>query len=186
MIDEQKLVRRAQLDRAHFGRIYDLYIDRIYRYTLRILQDDAAAQDATAITFEKALRNIGRYKPKDGIGFSAWIYAIARNEAHNQRRKQRWLTPINRLVGRRSEFNVEAVVQDAERYQQLYAILNQLRPIDRDLIVLRKLEGFSAEEVATILNISKRNVYVRLSRAMDRLRVLLEAAASTEVEPHVS
>lgn len=185
-MDEKEWVRQAQQDASAFGRIYDHYIDRIFRYVYRDVQDEAVAQDITATTFEKALQGIARFQWRDAP-FSAWLYAIARNEIHKQRRRQKWLVPLRWFTNKRSAFDVEHVISLSEQQRQLYVMLDRLSPRDRDVIVLRKLEGFSAEEVATILNCPKDDVYVRLSRAMKRLRQQLQTDATLmEVKLNVS
>ena len=62
--DDLALVKEAQHNPQAFGAIYDRYVDRIYAYALRLVQDEALAQDITAVTFEKALRHIPSYRDK--------------------------------------------------------------------------------------------------------------------------
>jgi RNA polymerase sigma-70 factor (ECF subfamily) len=57
-MDEASLVERARHDPAAFGALYDCYIERIYAYAARETGDTALAEDVTAATFEKALRQI--------------------------------------------------------------------------------------------------------------------------------
>ncbi len=71
MLDnDRQLVEQAQNDPAAFAVLYDRYVDRIFAYAQRLMQDEAAAQDVTAVTFEKALRHIRRYQWQ-GSSFAA-------------------------------------------------------------------------------------------------------------------
>lgn len=188
MLDnEQQLVEQAQQDPAAFGALYDRYVDRIFAYTARLMQDNAAAQDVTAVTFEKALKQI-RQRGWQGDSFIAWLYRIARNEAMTKLRRQKWLSP-RQWFGATELRVTETAVQSRQTHQAIHHALARLRPPDRDIIVLRYLEELSSEDVAKILACSPDNVYVRLHRALARLRAELEsdpAALPREVNPHVS
>ncbi len=187
MLDNEKLlVEQAREDPAAFGALYDQYVDRIFAYTARLMQDDAAAQDVTAVTFEKALKQIRQYQwQAQGIG--PWLYRIARNEALSRLRRQKWLSP-RQWFGQTELRVTETAVQSRQTRQTIHHALARLRPQDRDIIVLRYLEELSSEEVADILACSPDNVYVRLHRALARLRAELEQEQPTtrEVNPHVS
>jgi RNA polymerase sigma-70 factor (ECF subfamily) len=151
------------------------------------MQDDAAAQDVTAVTFEKALRHIRRYEWQNK-SFAAWLYRIARNDAISRLRRQKWLSP-RQWFGSTELRVTDTAVQTRQTNQAIHQALARLRPKDRDIIVLRYLEELSSEDVAEILACSTDIVYVRLHRALTRLRVELEGdlpAPSREVNPHVS
>jgi RNA polymerase sigma-70 factor (ECF subfamily) len=185
LADEAELVRRAKLDPTAFGQLYDLYVNRIYSYAYRQTQDTALAQDITSATFENALRNLDRFQWR-GISFVAWLYRIARNEMVKQYRHQRSLTPLEseKAVGRGYAVDSLADQQDArptevtiqwrQRDDTLHRALAQLSGNDRDLLTLRYLEELSAAEVAQIIGCSRQNAYVRLHRALQRLRQQME------------
>ncbi len=173
MLDnDQQLIEQARHDPAAFGALYDRYVDRIYAYAVRLLQDEGAAQDVTAVTFEKALRHIRGYEWR-GVSFAPWLYRIARNEAMSRLRRQKWLSPRQWLGSTELRYT-ETAVQNRQTYAAIYAALARLRPQDRDVIVLRYLEELGSEDVAAILACSTDAVYVRLHRALARLRAELE------------
>jgi RNA polymerase sigma-70 factor (ECF subfamily) len=180
MLDNEKLlVEQARQDPAAFGALYDHYMDRIFTYTARLMQDDAAAQDVTAVTFEKALRQIRRYEWQ-AHGFGPWLYRIARNEAMSKLRRQKWLSP-SQWFGQTEMRSTETAVQTRQTHQTIHHALARLRPQDRDIIVLRYLEELSSEDVAEILACSTNTVYVRLHRALERLRAELEGELPTQM-----
>lgn len=175
--DEAALVESAKRDPAAFGALYDRYVDRIYGYAYREIRDVAKAQDVTAATFEKALRHIRRFHWRD-IGFAPWLYRIARNEiAQQYRREARIRSPGEEdqeaLAGNapgREPRPIESAVLSAERDQGLQEALGRLGEADREILTLRFMEQLPTEEVAQILQCSRNNVYVRLHRALGRLR----------------
>jgi RNA polymerase sigma-70 factor (ECF subfamily) len=178
--DEAALVDRAGRDPAAFAALYDRYVDRIYGYALRETRDVARAQDVTAATFERALRHILRFRWGEK-GLAPWLYRIARNEIIQQSRRDKRLNPLEEdAAGRLSESDrearpLESAVLSVERDRELYDALRRLAEADREILTLRFLEQLPTEDVAQILHCSRDNVYVRLHRALGRLRGLLAA-----------
>lgn len=81
-----ELVALAAHDRTAFGRLYDLYVHRIYGFALAHSGNRQEAEDLTAQTFERALAGLGRYEAR-GVAFSAWLYRIAANLAVDRARR---------------------------------------------------------------------------------------------------
>jgi RNA polymerase sigma-70 factor (ECF subfamily) len=178
--DEAALVERARDNPAAFGALYDRYVDRIYGYALRETRDVASAQDVTAATFEKALRHIRRFR-RGEMGLAPWLYRIARNEIIQQYRRDKRLSPLEDGVSgdvgarNREARPIESAVLSGERDRDLRDALSRLSEADREVLTLRFLEQLSTEDVAHILECSRDNVYVRLHRALGRLRGHLAA-----------
>ncbi len=170
-LHEAELVAQAQQDAHAFDRLFERYVDRIYGYVRRQTDDEALAQDVTAATFEKALRQIGRFRWQ-GVSFGAWLYRIARNELIQQQRRRRWLTPLHWWQA--ADTHVEAAVQRREQQDQVQAALAKMPAKDREILTLRFYEDLSSAEVAVILNCSRNNVYVRVHRALQKLQQALE------------
>ena len=76
--DEKCLVDLAKSgDGEAFGRLYEAYFDRVYRFIYFRVTDDQVAEDLSSQVFLKAWENLRRYHPRGP--FLAWLYAIARN-----------------------------------------------------------------------------------------------------------
>lgn len=181
-VDEQTLVAQAQSDPQAFATLYDRYLDRIYAYAYRQTNDETLAKDITSATFEKALRHIRRFEWQ-GVRFGAWLYRIARNEIAQYYRRRRFLVPWLGQRGARAqvqERTPETAVQSSERQRQLRAALARLSAKDREIVRLRFFEGLSSGEVAEILACSRQTVYLRLHRALKRLRQQLDLLQMTE------
>lgn len=174
--DEQALVAQAQADPQVFGALYDRYFDRIYGFIRRRVHDQKTAEDLTAATFEAALRKIGRFQWRGG-GFGAWLYRIARNKITSHHRKARWLVPLSALLnGQRQAIKRASFTDHFELSDQLTKGLAALRLADQEIIALRFFEGLSSDELTLVLGCSKDNVYLRLHRALKRLRAYLDEA----------
>ena len=183
--DEAALVEQAKSDPAAFGVLYDRYVERIYGYALRETSDVAAAQDVTAASFEKALRHLRRFRWGQ-MGLAPWLYRIARNEIVQQYRRDKRLSPLTtgndddpseRSTGPHlwEARPIESAVLSGERDRALRDALGRLSAADRELLTLRFLDQLPTEDVAHILDCSRDNVYVRLHRALGRLREQLGA-----------
>jgi RNA polymerase sigma-70 factor (ECF subfamily) len=165
--DEGSLIERARRDPQAFAELYDRYVDRIYVYAFRRTSDTALAQDVTSATFERALRHLQR-KGWEGKSFCAWLYRIARNELIAHHRKNGKLAPLP--AGQADEMDVEGYVQRGQQRRSLREAFVRLAEGDREVLSLRLYEELSSAETAEILGCSIQNVYVRLHRALERLR----------------
>ena len=177
-VSDERLVEHAQRDPQAFAALYDRYIERIYAYIYRQTQDETLTQDITATTFEKALRNIHKFRWQ-GVSFCAWLYRIARNETVQHYRRRRFLAPFSgeeALNGQATDHRAtEITVQTDEQWHYLRMTVNQLSDKDREIVTLRFFEELSNKEIADILGCSVDNVYLRLHRALKRLRKKFDA-----------
>lgn len=177
--DEQALVEQAKTDPQAFGRLYDRYVTRIYQYAYRRTGDKARAEDVTAATFEKALRHIRDFEWR-GQSVVAWLYRIARNEAVVQHRRHKWLAPW-RDPGRSSTRAMETNLIQNQRRRLLHEALARLPAGDFEIIQLSYFEELSGDEIAEILNCSRNAAYVRLHRALKRLKEQLTTINSQQI-----
>lgn len=172
--EDEQLILQAKQDPLAFGALYDKYSYRIYRYIYRQVKDERVANDITSITFEKAMRGLPGYKWQNK-SFCAWLYRIARNEIIRDSYKKHLLAPFRVFQEPSTEKRgVEHRLQKYEQYEEIAQALAQLSTKDRELIALRFFEELTAEEVSEVLQISITNVYVRLHRALKRLKVTME------------
>ena len=166
-LDEQSLITAAQQDLQLFDQFYLRYVGRIFAFAFRQTGNRELAQDITASTFEKALAHLDGYRTQ-GSSPAAWLYKIALNEVRKNYWKQLLLRPLHERDA--SPMDVEGTVQASEQNQLLWAALSKLSNSDRQLLMLRFFDQLSSAEVADVLGCSLPNVYLRLHRALGRLR----------------
>ena len=167
MDDDQQLIKRAQADPAAFVHLYDRYVERIYAYVRRNSADTLAAEDIVATTFEKALKNLPRYRYR-GVSFGAWLYKIARNEIRRQHNRSKCLAPLHDWLP--GSLQVETLVEDRVLFGRITTHMQTLSARDQEILHLHFFEALSHAEVATVLGCTQHNAAVRLSRALQRLR----------------
>lgn len=164
----------------------------VYNLVFRLLSDPADTSDVVQEVFLKVFRNINGFRNQSSL--KTWIYRIAVNEAHNQRRwffrhRRKEVVLEGDLEGTmdyreafadagRSPFDY---VLDQERQDLIEEALARLNPAFRAAVVLRDVEGLSYEEITEILSISMGTVKSRILRGREALRQ--ELAAQLEAKP---
>lgn len=169
--EEQSLVEQARLDPQAFAALYDRYVQRIYRYALRRSGDRSVAEDITSATFEKALRHLRKYGWK-GESYLAWLYRLAYQQlVQHHRGNHRF---VSLPPEHPADINVEGQAQVNLQRQAVFIAYRKLSPDDQELLALRLFDRLSGAQAAQVLECSPQNVYMRLYRALDRLRRHLE------------
>jgi RNA polymerase sigma-70 factor (ECF subfamily) len=173
-LDDETLVGRATAgDREAFGELYERSVRRVFRHVLRMVNDVDLAEDLTEQTFLRALEAIHRYERR-GVPFLAWLLRIARNLYLNDRRVERNNSSIrNKWNGDATaspEFFCEAKLDGEEVWRAVRALDGD----QRQVIVLRFMDGLSYADVADVLGKSVPAVRVAQYRALRALRRSLE------------
>ena len=148
-----------------------------FRTAYLITGDGSEAEDAAQEAFIKAYRALGRFR--SGAPFRPWLLAVVANEARNRRRAAgRRANLALRVAGEDApgerSFSPEAATVAAERRAELLGALGALREEDRLVIGCRYFLGLSEAETAAALGCARGTVKSRLSRALDRLRKVMQ------------
>ena len=159
-----------------FEALYRSSRDDVYAYVLTLLRDRAAAEDVTAIAFERAYRRRRTFDRHRGDE-RGWLFGIARNAALDElRRRRRTAT----LVVDPEDVSEDALVDDdAEdmvvRRAAVREALEALAPRERELIALKFHAGLTNAELASVLGVSESNAGTMLHRAVQKLRRAVNA-----------
>jgi RNA polymerase sigma-70 factor (ECF subfamily) len=176
--DEAGLVRLAQRgDGEAYAELVRRHQRRVFSLAVSILRRHEDAEDAAQQVFLKAYVSLPRFDCRSAL--STWLYKITVNECWDHLRRRRSRPQV--LEAELSEAQAHAVqnvstpngtVDPAERValrQQVECLLAQLGEQDRQMLILREVEGFSVKEVSEILGVNVNTVKVRLFRARARL-----------------
>lgn len=159
-----------------FDELYRRSRDDVHAYVAGLLRDRAAAEDVTALAFERAFRRRRSFNPKRGTR-RAWLFGIARNAALDElRRRSRQAT----LAAEPADEAATAPDQGAEaaiRRAALRAALAELAPRERELVALKFFAGLTNPEIARVIGISETNAGTRLHRVIEKLRRSCDEAA---------
>ncbi|WP_322761809.1 sigma-70 family RNA polymerase sigma factor [Frankia sp. Cr2] len=155
--DVTELVRRAQEgDNEAFGRLYDSYLEVVFRYVFYRVGSRAMAEDIVSETFLRALRSIRGFTWQ-GHDIGAWFITIARNLIidHKKSRRTRMEFPTDDIAATADTQLVsgpEESVLAGVTNKALIDAVRMLSPEQRDCVVLRFLEGLSVRETALAMD----------------------------------
>ena len=150
-IDATLLQRAQDFDRRALADIYETYHPLIYSYVFRRVGDVEHARDLTAEVFKHLLQTLRQGNGPDQ-SLRAWLYRAAHNQVidHYRRQQFRQHQPLEDDWQDSAAEPVQIVEQEmlAEKVRQA---LHTLTPIQQEVIALKFLEGWSNEEVATLI-----------------------------------
>lgn len=174
-IDEDQLVEQAKNDPEAFGKLYELYVDRIYSYIYYRVGNHHEAEDLTAKVFFRALNHIANYKNK-GSPFAAWLYRIAHNLVANwyRDRKRKQEVGLDQLTFNRDKH--ETPQQAAERNNGrdiLLDAIHKLPPERQELLTLKFAEKMSNAEIGRVMGRSEGAIKSLYHRTLVSLKELL-------------
>jgi RNA polymerase sigma factor (sigma-70 family) len=166
---EAELVRRAQKNPDQFARLYDRYIQRIYRFLLARTADPSEAEDLTSQTFLTAVERINEYCP-DGH-FSAWLFRIAFNKQIDlfRKKKRHEDVELDENLSFQDGDILNHIIRN-ERQSILCQKMAELPENERELIQLRLVARMSFAEMGTYLHLSSEAVKKKYYRLIQRLR----------------
>jgi RNA polymerase sigma-70 factor, ECF subfamily len=152
-----------------FEALYRRTFPRVYAYVASLLRDRAAAEDVTALAFERAYRKRLSFRAHRGTA-DAWMFGIARNAALDELRKRKRRAT---LEAEPEDVEADTPQEYAEltiRREAVRAALATLDARERDLVALKVSGGLSNGEIARVLRISESSAGSRLHRTMEKLR----------------
>lgn len=168
------LVERAKMgDGKAFAGLLNRYRDSIYYLHLKMVNNPADAEDLTIEAFGKAFKSIGTYTPE--FAFSTWLFKIATNNCIDFiRKKQMSPSLLDQMLNEEEDMTAslqsdtpdpEEILINEQKIRRLREVVEQLKPLYRELIELRYYREFSYEEIAAELCIPVGTVKARLNRA---------------------
>lgn len=179
---EKQLVEQAKIDPLAFGRLYDLYYQRIFNYVLRRTGNVADTTDITSDVFFKVMKNLARFEWRD-VPFSSWIYRIASNEINSFFRKKRfWFLSLDALFenhgfevadGIDIEEDYIQAQKQLERHEDFKTVQRLLKRLPlkyQEVISLRFFENKKTREIGEITGKNTNTVKSLLARGIEKLR----------------
>ncbi len=173
------IIRAAQGDADAYEQIVHLHQEAVFRLAYLIVGDSHDAQDVAQETFIRAYRGLHRFDTSRAL--RPWLLQIAKNLARNRRRTAgRYLAVLQRAfmhMPRHVHVTASAEADADQRWevQALWDAIRQLPKPDQEVIYLRYMLELSTQETAEVLGIAPGTVKSRLSRALERLRGVVEA-----------
>ncbi len=177
-LQDPDIIRQVLSGQQHaYAVLVERYQHFVFTIALRHVKDREEAEDMAQETFIKAYRSLADFKGDSK--FSTWLYVICNNTCMSHTRKRK-----GDVVSLEEHHHAIADTSKDHRSQKavIQKSLDHLPETDAQIITLFYLAEQSLEETAQILGLSLSNVKVRLFRARQKLKDILETRFSEELE----
>ena len=169
-MNDGEIVRRVLAgDVEAFGTLVERYRTEFGRIAAGMLRDRDEADDVLQEAFISAYRSLGSCRDPDR--FRTWFYTIVTNRCRDALRKKP-AVDIDTVEVAAKE-TTDAATEDAELADKLERAMAKLTPEQREVFVLKEIEGKSYEEMSVLLDLKVDALRMRVMRAKDVLRKAL-------------
>ena len=174
--DRQLIARIADHDQAALRALVGRHQLRVYRFLLRIVRNEAVAEELTNEVFMEVWRNARRFEGNSTP--QTWVLSIAHNRAVSSLRKRRELAWNEEAASEIADTDddPEVVAQKADKSVLLRRAMDQLSPEHREIIDLVYYHEMSIAEVSEVTGIPENTVKTRMFYARKRLSEILKTA----------
>ncbi len=159
-------------DTVRFLRIYDEYMNHVYRYINYRVMNSGVAAELTSSVFEKALAAFDTYR-KEKAAPQTWLITIARNTVidYVRQRTKRNIVSLDQALGIESgDPSPEEAMEIKEEREKLSICLSLLPAREQEIISLKFGAELNNRKIASTLRLSSNNVGIILFRAINKLR----------------
>ncbi len=184
--DEDRALIEAVLagDASAYRGLVERYEQRIYAVVYGMVRNQEDARDLAQDAFIKAYNNLQRFRLESS--FYTWLYRIAMNvciDFHRRRKLRRTEEFDEGIAARGSDGSVDQIHRkldpgkDLERKQlreKIMVALDELPEEQKQIVVLREIDGMSYKEIAEVLDIPEGTVMSRLFYARKKLQAALK------------
>ena len=161
--------------------LYSLTVSRVYALALRIVRNEADAEEVTCDVYQQIWRNARQWSPRRGNPLQ-WIMVIARSRALDTYRNRRWqraqvhLDEAVDAYQDQAEPPVEALLEAFESGSEVHAALAELTPVQARLVALAFFEDLSHQQIAERTQLPLGTVKSHIQRGLAALRKALGAS----------
>jgi RNA polymerase sigma factor (sigma-70 family) len=163
--DGEWVARAREGSTAAYSMLVRRHQDRIYRFVLQMLGSRDEALEAAQDTFVRAWQALPAWRPE--AQFHTWLFRIAANVALDalRRRKTVRFVPLEDYDAASEAPGPDVQLEGRQRLGALDAALAELSAEQREIVLLREVEGLSYGELAVVLAIDEGTVKSRLARS---------------------
>ncbi|MBX7240418.1 MAG: RNA polymerase sigma factor [Bacteroidia bacterium] len=156
-----------------FSVLYDRYSDKVYRKCLSFEKDKDVALDLSHDILIKVFLQLSKFQGRSR--FSTWLYSVAYNYCVEYTRKKNRL-PLTPLDDERMDFadeDTDWVLLESQE-KSLKKALDKIHPEDKALLLMKYQDDISIKELMEVHKISESAVKMRLARARQKVKELME------------
>lgn len=187
MLDEKQdgdaeLIRRSAAgDRSAFNEIVERHEASVFRFACAIAPSESAAEDALQEAFLGAWRGAATFRREASV--RNWLLSIVRHAVYRQHRhrvdepeEMESMSDLGIAAGWGSDETPETIALRRESHEAVMNAMEALSVSDREILLLREVEGLPGDQVATMLGLAVPAMKSRLHRARLRLAAKVREA----------
>lgn len=161
-------------DAGALGRLMAEYRARLYRYGLRVCASDADADDAVQEALAAMRGRLPGVRKRDAL--TGWLFSVVRHACRRMLRPTRTRDRLEHMLAVvENAVTPEDQLEHAQLAAAVQRALASLEPAQREVLLLRDLEGLTGEETAERLKLTREAMKSRLHRARRALKVAIES-----------
>lgn len=177
MVEKEKNLIKEAVDGSSesFGKLYDLYQPKIYRFIFLKVSHREEAEDLTHQVFLSAWQNIKGFKIKS-FPFSSWLYKIAKNKVIDHYRLKKSTLSFDSVDENIfADYNLpEFAVDRSFELEKIKKAMSEITEEQQDVLIMRFVEDLPLKEVALALDKSIGAVKLIQFRAVNKLKKILQ------------
>jgi len=173
--EEIEIIKKAKNgDGKAFGKLYDEYMPKIYRFVFLKIGRKADAEDLTHQIFMNAWQNVDRYEFK-GFPFSSWLYRIANNTVIDYYRtwKNNQSLETTKEEALTETPNFDDQLDKRLNLKIIKTAINKLEQDQQSVLIMKFVDDLSNKEIAEILEKSEGAIRVIQHRALKQLKNII-------------
>ncbi len=185
--DNEIIAKILSGDEDATAEIVKIYLQPVYNFVYRLVNDRDTAEDLTQETFLKAWKNLKRFDRNKK--FKTWLFTIAKNTAFDHLKKKKEI-PFSAFTDEEEDNFLEnipdeeilpdEIMERSDLAEELDAILQKLPPHYRAILLLRYKEDLTLHEISEIEGEPYNTIKSRHQRGLAKLKTLINKINSPE------
>ena len=168
-MEDQWILSCQQGHLSAFESLYNSYVKQVYRFIYFKTHQKEIAEDLTSTTFLKALQKIKTLDTQKA-SFKTWLYHIARNTVIDHYRSYQEEDDLEDAWELGDKENIAEDLDFKMKMASVKTYLKQLKPEQRDIVLLRIWSGCSFQEIAHIMDKTEAACKMSFKRVIEKLR----------------
>lgn len=158
-------------DLQYFWKIYDRYVDKIYKFVYLKTTNKEIAEDLVSDVFISALNNVSKFRLEDWSSVKSWLYRIANNKVIDFYRTNKQVEDVGDYLEMSLKQDFWQDVDNKEKLKEVFSYLETIKQEHKDIVLYRIWEDLSYREIALLTWKSVDNCKKIVSRTLKAISV---------------
>lgn len=156
-------------DLSYFWKIYDKYIDKIYRFVYLKTTNKEVAEDIVSDVFMSAINNINNFSLNSKSSVSSWLYRIANNKVIDYYRTNKQESDICDYLDYSTSNDINQDIDNKNKIKDVISFLNTFKKEQRDIVIYKIWYDMSYSEISELTWKSVDNCKKIVSRILQNI-----------------